>query len=59
MLKWVRFFGGKFRSENETGSNVKMGKVGKIEKEGNGDIPEWIYWIDYVGGRGRRKAYSW
>jgi hypothetical protein len=27
MLKWVRFCGGKFRSQNEASSNIKMGNL--------------------------------
>ena len=29
MLKWVRLFAGKFQSQNEAGSNVKMEEMGK------------------------------
>ncbi len=33
MLKWVRLFAGKFQSQNEAGSNVKMGEMGKVGRE--------------------------
>jgi len=32
MLKLAKFCGGKFRSENYVGSNVKMGKMGGLGK---------------------------
>jgi hypothetical protein len=33
-------------------------KMGKIEKEEMGFLIEWIYWIDYIVGRGRKQLFS-
>jgi len=35
-----------------------MGKMGGLGKVKIGGVAEKIYWIEKVGGRGRRKAYS-
>ena len=34
--------------------NVKMGKMGGLGKAKIGSLVQGIYWIDNIGGRGRR-----